>query len=90
MAVYFELWMPQFLSLIISVTMGIFIIRNNKIKNSWAFLTPILLTFIIAITGAWIINEGLASGVYMIHTIVTGTGVLIINAIILIIYIKRA
>ncbi|MAG91216.1 hypothetical protein CMO83_03965 [Candidatus Woesearchaeota archaeon] len=85
------IFISQIIILAISVVLGIKIINNKKIKNSWAFSTPILITLIIifistlrayAITD--IPNMNIFGGLYFI----LGLLVFGINAIILGAYLK--
>jgi len=77
-------YMPQIVSLLISIVFGIYIINNKKIKNFWAFMTPIFITLIIIITGDQLGGGGIYTGMELI----LGLLVIGVNAIIMRTYLK--
>jgi hypothetical protein len=85
-----HLYGPIIVALLITVSVGIFIIKKGRISKAWAFATPIAVFFIYLLSGyARSDTQSLEGLLFFFEGVGITCVVLVLNAIILGIYLWR-
>ena len=84
------LYGPLIFCLIITVSLGVYIIKNNKIHKAWAFITPVGSFVVFRITSSFVADaKTLEGAISSLDAIFKTFLVFVLNAVILGIYLWR-